>query len=163
MPFRKLQMPVFDRAGAAVGLVQVDLGNGQVAAHHLQGAVPQDGLQGVDITTVAQKVDREGVAKAVRVHVWNAGALGRGVEQFEQLAAVHLVALFGQDQIVVDAIVGPAAQVIPDDLGRARRNGDDAVLAALPCQDLDRFVFVAQIHVFDAQLAQLGGAQACVE
>jgi hypothetical protein len=58
-----------------VRLLQVGLGDHEVALDHLQGLVAEDGLQGKDVAAVAQKGDGEGVAVAVGMGVGNAGAL----------------------------------------------------------------------------------------
>lgn len=54
--------------GCYVGLREL-----QVGIDHCEGGMPEDALQGKDITAVAQEFDGEGVAEAVRVAIPHAG------------------------------------------------------------------------------------------
>ena len=61
-----LQAPIVDGAGPVVTFVQVLLGQHEIGFDHFHGAVTEEGLQDVAVAAVAQELDGEGVAKAVR-------------------------------------------------------------------------------------------------
>ena len=45
--------------------LDIDLGDRQITFDHVQGGMSQDPLQGVDITTIPQKVDCEGMPETM--------------------------------------------------------------------------------------------------
>ena len=59
-----LKIPVGGRGGAAVGVFDIHLSNGQVALDHVERGVAEQGLEAVDVAAVAQEVDGEGVAES---------------------------------------------------------------------------------------------------
>jgi hypothetical protein len=59
-----LEHPVGDRAGVAMRLLDVGLGNYQKALDHLQGGMATHTLQSKDGAAFAQKLGAEGVAEA---------------------------------------------------------------------------------------------------
>jgi len=66
---------VVNWGGAAVGGVQIGLGDAQVAGDHFHGFVAQHALQGPGIAAIAKVVDCEGVAKAVGVDIGYSGSI----------------------------------------------------------------------------------------
>jgi hypothetical protein len=65
---------VVDWGGAAVGNVQIGLGDAQVVGDHFHGLVTEHALQGPGIAAIAQKVDCEGMTKAVGMDVGYSGS-----------------------------------------------------------------------------------------
>ena len=63
---------------------QISFGQFQIAFNHFQGTVPQDFLQDVDIPPIAQKIDGEGVAKAMGISISDPGSLSEPANQTAQ-------------------------------------------------------------------------------
>ena len=57
----ELQMPIVNRTGAAMRVLDVDLRDGDVVLDHVERAVAQQLLQGEDIAAAAQKLNGKGV------------------------------------------------------------------------------------------------------
>ena len=84
-----LQSPFIYWACAAMGVAHIYLRDVQVMAHHVKAAVTQQFLQRKYIATAAQKLNRKGVAKPVRMAVLDAGAFTQPEQQMAQAIFVH--------------------------------------------------------------------------
>ena len=65
-------------------LIQVHMGEGKVVLDHIQGGMPQHHLKRIGITTIAQVIDGEGVAKAVDIDTKNASSVADGDQDAQQ-------------------------------------------------------------------------------
>ncbi len=72
-----------------MGFVEIDLRQGEVAFDHIQGGMTEHFLQGVGIAAIAQVLNGEGVAEAVRMHIGNARPFAEGGEKLGELAPIH--------------------------------------------------------------------------
>ena len=155
------EAPVFGRAGGAVAVDQVGLGNGGVGADHLQGFVAQRLLQGSGVAAVAQILDGECVAETVRVDAFDAGPLAETFDQLEQRIAGQWDGAETYERRFVDSRFAAFGDDVTGDrfqTGGAQRQG--ALLAAL-ADDSD--AGIPQIDVAQAQLAEFGSPDACVD
>lgn len=85
-----LQTHVVSWTGFAMCVLHVYLGNLSVVAHHIQGTVPQQGLQGKDVAAGAQIGDGHGMPEFVRVSFFNPGSGTQAVDRsatFTKLSA----------------------------------------------------------------------------
>lgn len=144
-----------------MGAVDVGLGNGEIVAHHHQGGVAEDHLEGVNIATVAQVGDGEGVAETVWVDAEHAGAGPGQVEQVVELVAGEGALVGGDEERFGDLVVFARGEGLPDGGGGARADGDPALFIALAVADAHAQGF--EVAVADLQIAQFGGAQAGIE
>ena len=140
--------------------VDVGLDQGEVALDHFESGVTEQALQGVRIAAIAEVVDREGVAEAVNVDAGEAGALADLLKQIKQGVTVKGVAKLGDKERGVDFFIFAGSKVLPNGLAGAGAEGQDALLAALAKDDQ---VTVAHVAVLDARVAELAGANACIE
>ena len=158
--FDGLEPPVIDRRGDLVSAVQIDLGQLEVVADHIEGGVAKDALEGECVAAVAQESDGEGMPETVRMAVGHPGALTGSVEQLEELGAIERAAGVGDEEGSLDRFPFAGDQVLEDSFAGAGRNGDDALTIAFAEGE---HIPVAQVHIDDFEAAQLGGAQAGIE
>ena len=64
-----------------MGLVEVGVGQGEVAADHVEGGVAEAALEGEGVPPVSQEHDGEGMAESVDVGVRDAGPLADAAEE----------------------------------------------------------------------------------
>jgi len=142
----------------------VGLGDASVAADHGQVGVAEQVLQSEEVPTAAQVGDGEGVTKAVGVDVGDAGALANAGKLAAQDAAVHRPLIVGGSNSE-EGIAGLGGQtrgeVAPERLDGAFADLDEAVLIAFAVTHED--AIASHVEIVDAQVAQLGGADAGVE
>ena len=69
-------------------LVRVGLCQRQIALAHRQSAVSQQHLQYIDVSAIAQELDRKCMPEAVRVRVGHARPLTQAAQHLQQIVAV---------------------------------------------------------------------------
>ena len=79
-----LQTHVVGWTGFAMRVLHVYLGDLSVVAHHIQGTMPQQGLQGKDIPAGAQIGDRHGMPEFVGVGFFDSSSGTQPVDQDAQ-------------------------------------------------------------------------------
>ncbi len=84
-----------------MGSGEIGLDDAQVFANHIQAGVPEGGLQGEDVTAVAQELNGECVAEAVGVAIPEFGALAEAVDEFKESQAVEIGAIIRNEEIGV--------------------------------------------------------------
>lgn len=143
-----------------MGAVEIDLGEGEVAFDHVERGVPEQFLEGVGVATVAQVLDGEGVAEAVRVDVSDAGAGSQGAEGLGERGGIDAAVVVGAEERFVGFGIGTGGQVAPERLRGAGRIRQGAFAGAF-AHDLDALVAVVElVHLEPGQFAD---AHASVE
>lgn len=112
-----------------MSLLDVTVGDLQVAVDHFQGRVTQDLLECVNVAAIAKVLDGEGVAKSVRVGVANVGPLGDAFDEFEQGVAGHR-AIVDVEKDVLSSIRALLGLVFPDGAAGVGAERDDPLLRA---------------------------------
>lgn len=139
----------------------VGLGDGEVAADHVEGGVPEEALEGEDVHPVAQRLDGADVAEAVAVDAGDAGAQADAVDEPAEDVAGHGQAGRGGDERRERGVAVVAGlEVTPQRLDGARADGHGALAGALAG---DGEPGVLEVDGGEAQVAQLAGADAGVE
>lgn len=115
--------------------LDIHLGDGQVTFDHVQGGMTKDPLQGVNIATIAQEVDREGVAEAVNSGIRDAGTLTQAVDRLQKIVAANGSSVDRGKGGGVDQHVGAGREVGPKRLGSPAGDGDLAFLAPFAHHD----------------------------
>ena len=73
-----------------MGIIQVNLRQGDVAFHHLHRRMPQDRLKGEDVSAVSQIIDRKGVSEPVGMTLCDPSPLADLVQHVRQTGAGEL-------------------------------------------------------------------------
>jgi len=89
-----------------VGVLDVDVGDGEIAFDHFEGGVAEDALQGVNVPLIAKIVDGEGVSEAVGMDLFDAGAQADAQHEFAQHFAVEGVVQVGDEEWIISARLG---------------------------------------------------------
>lgn len=85
--------------------VYIDLCQFQIDLHGLKSGMPEHGLQGIGIAAVAQVLDGEGVAEAVRVNIEHPCPSADVGEHICQLAPVDDAIQLGYEERIIVPIV----------------------------------------------------------
>lgn len=150
-----------------MGGLGVSLGNGEVAFDHLEAGVAQEGLEGVDVATVADVGDGEGMPEAVGVDAGDAGALAEAVEVGAEHAAVVAVTGAGGEEGLIVFFQGvTGGEVVPDCLAGATAQPDEAGFASARGEAAfaqDGSGAGSEVDVADVEATEFAGADAGVE
>ena len=142
-------------------LVNVGLGEFEIDADGFEGGMSEHGLEGVDVTAVAEVLNGEGMAEAVGMNVGDACAFADGLKHSREFCASHRAVEFGEEERVTRQGVLAGGEVAPDHLSRAGGEGEQAFLH--PFALVNKDTVVAVVEVFHVQVAEFGGADAGVE
>ncbi len=145
-----------------MGVFDIYLGDGEIAADHIERGVAEHGLEGEDIAAVAQVVDGKGVAETVGMDAGDVGAFSKANKQAPEGTPIQRDVRFRAHKAggIHAGISGLASgEVAPDGLAGAGIEVRQAFFVALA---EDEELASAQVHVLNAQLAEFGGAQASI-
>ena len=158
-----LQMPVIDRAGATMRVLDIDLRDGDIVLDHVEGAVAKQLLQREDIAAAAQKLNGKGVPHAVRMKVRHTGLLAQTIEQKPEAGLVHRLVVATQKEWVlwISVILLTLGQVAPQLAARTFLDKDKTLLAAFA--KAHPHLAGLGVVIANRQATQFGGAQATVE
>jgi len=78
-----------------MGGFDIGLGDGEIAAHHVERGVAENPLQRVNVPLVSQILNRKRVAESVRVHVGDASAPADALQDVVQVAGIERAAPIG--------------------------------------------------------------------
>lgn len=148
-----------------MGIFDVNFGEMEVTANHIEGRVAEESLEGVDIAAVAKKLDGKGVAEAVGMGVGDISAGAEVVEQVADGITIHGVVFDGEEKGF--GIVGFVAggKVAVDLVGSTAGDEDGAgtgFFARTVGMHLNGAV-IKEIDITDGEAGSFGDTEAGIE
>lgn len=142
--------------------LHVGLDEVRVVLHHLEIGVTEQIFESDHLAAVAEVFGGEGVAKAMRMDVGDAGAIAETLNEPTQgVAGEGALIADGEEKIIGCAAANALVENLPEQLRGAHAEVNNAELVAFAVRDDDRTL--GETEMLDSDVAQFLRAQAGVE
>ena len=148
-----LQSPVIYRAGFAMGIGDIYLGNLRIMADHIQRTMPEQPLQGEHIPAGPQISYRKGMPEFMRMDMRNLSPFSQAADQYSQAVAVEgAVSAADKKRSFKIITILPQGNITPDSFSGGFSQVGCATFSAFgsPADPVANIHFASlEVHIFD--------------